>query len=106
MMLPCSLQPIGSSFLSLVRLSGFHPKMRSAATVTSSCDQLGFVILVVQMRPFDLVIMSLGEVKGLEELIISALSHLQSEMHSSIIYQVQYMLWDLKPGYEDPTEFF
>jgi hypothetical protein len=27
-------------------------------------------------------------------------------MHSSIIYQVQYMLWDLKPGYEDPTEFF
>ncbi len=50
--------------------------------------------------------MSLGEVKGLEELIISALSHLQSEMHSSIIYQVQYMLWDLKPGYEDPAEFF
>jgi hypothetical protein len=80
--------------------------MRSAATVTSSCDQLGFVILVVQMRSFDLVIMSLGEVKGLEELIISALSHLQSEMHSSIIYQVQYMLWDLKPGYEDPAEFF
>jgi hypothetical protein len=80
--------------------------MRSGATVTSSCDKLGFVILVVQMRSFDLVIMSLGEVKGLEELIISALNHLQSEMHSSIIYQVQYMLWDLKPGYEDCTEVF
>jgi hypothetical protein len=50
--------------------------------------------------------MSLGEVKGLEELSISALNHLQSEMCSSIIYQVQYMLWDLKSGYEDPTEVF
>jgi hypothetical protein len=45
-------------------LSGFHPKMRST-TVTSSCDQLGFVSLVVRMRSFDLVIMSLGECSGI-----------------------------------------